>query len=374
MLIKDTNIENIVSKINTLQVTKDEAVLILIGENHPIDLKALVDDLNQKNISFFGGIFPGIIYGKERFEDNIIARKFPVLDAPYLIHGLEGTDISLPNFHSAIHKQKATAVTLVDGLTANIASFLTDLYNVLGNNIDYFGGGAGSLTLQQKPCLIHNDGVFQDAAIVCLVKQNISLGVRHGWEKIMGPLIATKTDKNKIIDLNWQNAFEVYKSTVDEDSKQSINVDNFFDIAKGYPFGIYKEGEEDIVRDPIMVGENGELICVGEVPENTMLYILKGRSQSLIDSAQQAAADASNHNDTIESAMVIDCISRVLFLQDNFGEELKAITTQIELPAHEVVKGALTLGEISSYGEGLLEFFNKTIVVGTFKQERNATV
>jgi len=30
------------------------------------------------------------------------------------------------------------------------------------------------------------------------------------------------------------------------------------------------------------------------------------------------------------------------------------------------VKGALSLGEIASLGEGYLELYNKTIVVGTF--------
>ena len=62
---------------------------------------------------------------------------------------------------------------------------------------------------------------------------------------------------------------------------------------------------------------------------------------------------------------MIDCISRVLFLGDDFSKELEAVQNEIKISGEEFVfSGALTLGEISSYGENRLEFFNKTIVMG----------
>lgn len=196
------------------------------------------------------------------------------------------------------------------------------------------------------------------------------MGVRHGWKKLVGPIVATRTSQNTIFELNWTNAFEVYKEAIEEDSEQEIRSDNFFSIAKGYPFGIYKENQEDIVRDPISVDENGSLICVGEVPENTVLYILKGERNDLIASAQQATQDTLQAPSIkINHLLVFDCISRTLFLEDRFPEELQAIDNQLKLRDLKATPyGVLSLGEISSYGEGLLEFFNKTIVVGTLSE------
>ncbi len=211
------------------------------------------------------------------------------------------------------------------------------MFDQLGNSVSYFGGGAGSLSLKSQPCLFTCEGFVQDAAIVTFIKLQCNLGVAHGWKKLTGPIVANKTHKNVVMELNWRNAFEVYQEIIEADSGVKLPRDNFYSVAMGYPFGIYKEEAEDIVRDPIMTNEKGELICVGEVPENSLLNILKGETDSLIQAAGQAAKD--------------------------FGRELAAVKENLAgnqgIPA-----GMLTLGEISSYGEAYLEFFNKTIVVG----------
>ena len=48
------------------------------------------------------------------------------------------------------------------------------------------------------------------------------------------------------------------------------------------------------------------------------------------------------------------------------GKGLTSLTVKEKYP-HISLSGALTLGEISSYGEGFLEFYNKTVVVGLFE-------
>ena len=53
----------------------------------------------------------------------------------------------------------------------------------------------------------------------------------------------------------------------------------------------------------------------------------------------------------------IDCISRVLFMEDNFKKELEAVSDGV------FTFGALTIGEIASMGDAYLEFYNKTAVV-----------
>jgi hypothetical protein len=369
MYIPTSNPKEIISAITRMEIKEGDAVALMLGEKNKPDIGQLISGLNKKRIEIFGGIFPGIIYGNHKYEEGAILMVLPALEKPFLIKGLETENINIPDFGNKITEnlgQKYTAMILVDGLTSNISLFLSEMFNRLGNSVHYFGGGAGSLTLKQEPCLFTSEGFVQDAAIVTFIKLQSNLGVRHGWERIMGPFVATKTRKNIIFELNWKNAFQVYRETVEGDSKKKLTPENFFDIAKGYPFGIHKEGMEDIVRDPINVNEKGELFCVGEIPENTVLSILKGKKDSLIRAAGQAAEDClQNEVTNIRQGLIADCISRTIFLEGKFMKELETVNQKIhQIDPQHTPMGILTLGEISSYGDGYLEFFNKTIVVG----------
>jgi hypothetical protein len=374
MYVSTSNSEEIVSAATKMEMKEGDVAAIFLGEKNRPDVDRLISGLNKEGIDFFGGIFPGIIHGDKRYEEGAVMMTMPVLKKPFLIRGLDTEEIELPDFGELFTEELSpqyTAMILVDGLTSNIAVFLAEMFNQLGNSVHYFGGGGGSLSLRQEPCLFCPEGFFQDAAIVSFVRLESNLGVRHGWEKIMGPIVATKTQKNIIVELNWENAFEVYRETVEADSGKKLTAENFFDIAKGYPFGIMKEGKEYIVRDPIAVKEKGELICVGEVPENTTLSVLKGMKASLIRAAGQAADDClESQKGSIYMSLIADCISRVIFLEEDFSRELEAVNNRIQsVDEKQTPSGMLTLGEISSYGEGFLEFFNKTIVVGTFYEK-----
>jgi len=351
------------------EVTQDlsKTWLLMFGEKDLPELPLVIESLKAHNVKFFGGIFPGIIDQEKKYESGVVLKTLPEETILLTIPGLENADFEIEVIPEVIQNEMPqSALVLLDGLTANVATFLRKLYGAYGDTINYMGGGAGSLTLQQQPCVFNEEGIFQDTAMVAFIPAKSTLGIKHGWQKIVEPIMATGTDKNVITELNWDNAFYIYKDVVEASSGQSFAQHDFFDLAKGYPFGINKEGVEVIVRDPIMVNESGALVCVGEVPQNTSLAILKGEKQDLIDAAGEAAftcqqASTAQNNDY----MVFDCISRVLFLEDDFGAELQAVKEGLGHP--QSLSGALTLGEISSYGEGYIEFFNKTIVVGSLE-------
>ncbi|OJJ16423.1 hypothetical protein BKI52_34620 [marine bacterium AO1-C] len=368
MYIEITAAERFIQEVLDV-VTQDlsKTWLFMFGEQDLPALEPLIETLRAHQVKFFGGVFPGIIDQEQKYESGLVLKALPEETVLLTVNGLEQPDFEIEILPQVTQNETPqSALVLLDGLTANVATFLRKLYGAYGDTINYMGGGAGSLSLQQQPCVFNQEGVFQDTALVAFIPAKSTLGIKHGWQKIVEPIMATGTDKNIITELNWDNAFDIYKEVVEVSSGQSFAQHDFFDLAKGYPFGINKEGVEVIVRDPIMVNENGALVCVGEVPQNTSLAILKGEKQSLIDAAGEAAlacqqASTKKSNDYL----VFDCISRVLFLEDDFGAELQAVKDGLGQP--ENLSGALTLGEISSYGEGYIEFFNKTIVVGALE-------
>ena len=105
---------------------------------------------------------------------------------------------------------------------------------------------------------------------------------------------------------------------------------------------------------------------MGEVPVESYIDILSGSTKSLVAAARRArrlAAEAYAGPSSDCLTVFIDCISRVLYLQEDFDQELAAVYN-----SGDRMVGALTLGEIANSGRDYLEFYNKTSVVGILKQ------
>ena len=373
MYLPKASLDAIEQAVTDQQPGAGEMMMILLGDAGRPDLGALVERLRCRGIWFFGGFFSGLIHDAVVYEGGALILKLPARMKPVVVRGLDRQPEAPPDLAIAAAGQAesaATAIVFVDGFAANIALFLAELYDRWGSEVHYLGAGAGSLSLKQQPCVFTQDGVFQDAAVVAVVAAGSSIGVRHGWRRLAGPVVATQTRRNVIAGLNWRNAFAVYRETVEADAHHSMAPQNFYDVAKEYPFGLLKEGQEDVVRDPIAVNAAGELICVGEIPEHAALNVLKGRPEWLIAAADQAALACRLPAGALPlHSLVMDCISRRLFMGARIADELGAIQRRFQAVAPSLpLEGALTLGEIASYGEGYLEYFNKTVVTGLLYQ------
>ncbi len=316
------------------------------------------------DLPLFGGIFPAIVHGKTILNKGNIVIGLNNLLKIHTIESLSDAQVDyediLDEKISDIGKCK-TMMVFVDGFAKRISSFIEGLFSIFGLDINYIGGGAGSLSMEQKPCLFTNEGLVEDCAVVGLLDAHSGVGVSHGWTLLNGPYRVTESEHNIIKSLDWRLAFEVYQEVVSAHRKQDFTPDNFFEISKSYPFGIARIDNEQIVRDPVQVNPDQSLVCVGEVPEGSFVSILNGDNASLIKAAGtavQLSIDSFPISGKMEVLFMIDCISRVLFLEDQFKLELEAAQYQ-DLP----LVGACTLGEIANCGHEFLEFYNKTNVI-----------
>lgn len=348
-------------------IPRQLTLVILVAEGDNPDLAHINAIFHRSGFQYAGALFPKVIYADSVHDSGMVIFPLAADSAPVIINGLNNGQFNLHDLPDIESMKQHTLYIMLDGLSQHIAGFLRALYGRYGTDVVYLGGGAGSLSLKQAPCTFSNQGLAQDQAIIISYPKRMKLGVRHGWKRLMGPLIATEVENTIVKQINWQPALDVYKDVVEQESGLSINKQNFFDIAKGYPFGLEKNGAEDVVRDPIMVTDDGALICVGEITENSIIHILKGDPDELINSAKAASkASTCQNSNPLEFALIVDCISRTLFLEERFNEEIKCINENFsQHGSNTVTVGALTLGEISSIGDGYLEFLNKTVVIGT---------
>lgn len=311
----------------------------------------------------FGGIFPQLLHDGERLERGVVVVGLPGQCSIAVIEDLSSPEADydvalLDAFPDA--PEAGTMFVLVDGFSRRISALIDALFNQFGLSLNYLGGGGGSLSLQQKPVVITPAGLRQDVAVLAWLEMTSGIGVAHGWQPVSQAYRVTESEGNVIVSLDWRPAFEVYREIVEPHAGQQFGPDNFFSLAKAYPFGIAKLGGEFVVRDPLMV-EGERLVCVGEVPAGAFVHILHGNRDMLVAAAgdaRQAAEQVFPGEAAPRLEFFVDCISRVLFLEQDFGLELAAARLG-SLP----LVGMLSIGEIANSGRDYLEFYNKTSVV-----------
>ncbi|AXJ01256.1 FIST C domain-containing protein [Cyclonatronum proteinivorum] len=348
--------------INSDQTSKCALILISDAHRNEKDQFQAFFDVIEK--PFFGGFFPGLIADASRREQGFIV--IPIDQDVYT--SVVPFGITESEYDEMIDKMSERAGTeiqsvfyFVDAMGSGKPDSIAYLYNYFGIGVNYIGGGAGSLSFESFPCLFNQDGMYSNAALLGLTSLPLSIGVEHGWKPISEPMKVTKATGNMLEELEWKPAFEVYRELVEQHSGEKFTDDNFFDIAKSYPFGMVKIDSEMVIRDPIQIAGK-HIHVVDEVPEGEYVSLMHGNMDSLLEGAR-AARDKSVEESAGKDQgrkpfrFSIDCISRSLFMGDEFDKELQIIA------GDDTVFGALTIGEIANSGELFLEIYNKTAVV-----------
>lgn len=352
--------------IDTVIASGVKALLLFSADENHFDEKQINQKLTTVSVPVCGGIFPQIIYQDTAYQKGaIVCGLYLDIQVDHIQH-LSATNVDFfEQLESTNQKLKQTKnmMLLVDGNTPDLSRLMENLYNYFGDSVTYFGGGAGTLRLVPMPCLYSNEGLLADAAQIIGITENIAVAVNHGWEKFAGPFVITESNHNVIQMIDYHPAFAHYKKVIEENTEHRFDRENFFDISKQYPFGLEKLNGSIIVRDPIKASNN-ELICVAEVPQNSITYILNGTEDKLIEAAK-IAAEKIHHANAQMPVILFNCISLSLVLGDKHSHELKMIAEH--LPKNACLMGVSSIGEIANTA-GFLEFYNKTVVIASFQE------
>ncbi|MCC5927247.1 MAG: FIST C-terminal domain-containing protein [Bacteroidetes bacterium] len=345
-------------------LTVQSAFIFIADKNQP-DKAEVELALTYFSKPLIGGIFPEIIADGERRETGFLVVPLHYrLNTTLINLKLETREIQevIESYASKLSAQNEGLFCFVDALAPKKSAMLDLLYDSCGPDVNYVGGGAGSLSFKSFPCIIHQHNIYENAAVIGAMGADISVGVAHGWTPVSEPIKVTEVQGNSIISLDWKPAFDVYKDQIKLHSGVEINQVNFFDVAKSYPLGLVRLDAEMTIRDPYAT-DNGWLHIVDHVPEGEYVRIMNGNMESLLEGASAALLNAQiDLSGEATEQFCVDCISRVLYMQQEFNRELNLLN------ADEAMNGVLSIGEIANPGDTVLELFNKTIVVAKWKK------
>ncbi len=276
-----------------------------------------------------------------------------------------------------LSKTKAGKVMMMmpDGLAGNGADIVRGIQEVLGANFLIAGGAAGDDFLFKETYEYYNGEVLNGAVVGAMVSDEakFGIGVRHGWQPIGAAKRVTKSKGNVLYELDGKPAIHIYEEYFGKEA-EALRSEPLARMAITYPLGLrIPHSDEYLIRDPITVGEKGEINCAAEVPEGSEIKLMMGSKEAAIAAATQAAEQCLTQVKTrggskVTTAIIFNCIARDKVLGQDAKDEIAAIRKTLGDNVEFI--GFYTYGEQAPIGKGTVveencrsEFCNETVVI-----------
>lgn len=346
----------------------DLGVLVLLPEAEKERVPEIQGVFREQGVPLIGAIFPALITNDGFVTQGAWLIGLAPKPAWFLLDQLNaGARTAHSRIGNAVRDAWAPAAGqgtptlffIFDAMVPNIASILGGVHRDLRDSVCYAGINAGSETFQPMPCLFDQESLVPNGVIGVLLPA-AGIIVKHGYPVAKTRMQAISTTGNRIILIDQRPAFDVYQEVIYADFGVTLTRENFYDYAVHFPFGLIMAAEV-LVRIPVAFGDDGSIVCIGEVPPNSMLRLIK--APDLADSRCVAAIAAdlkSRPGATGDALVVFYCAGRRLHLGAAATMELNQLR---EAAAVSQLVGALSLGEISSLKDfGIPVFHNAALV------------
>jgi hypothetical protein len=347
-------------------------VLALLPEAEHGAVERLQAVCARREVALAGAVFPALIESGEFRERGLWLLRFDAM--PYvalhedLPHDAAGAALAAERIGGQLRAQikddaQVTLFLLFDALVPNISTLLDELYLQVANRVHYVGANAGSETFQPMPCLFDNTRTIQNGVLLMLLQPHLGAMLAHGYGAPPRMISATSTEGNRIRQIDWRPAFEVYQELVRAQSGVEVTRENFYQHAVHFPFGIIRADHEVLVRIPVALEDDGSLFCVGEVPANAVLTLLEAPKIDSQNTLQTLVRGLTKINGELAGSemLLFYCAGRRLHLGldaavgelHEFGQLTRAVP----------IAGALSLGEIGSSLQGGYPLFHNATLV-----------
>lgn len=342
-------------------------LIALLPEAEKDQLPILQRVCRERSVPLFGGIFPALIDGARFINHGVCLLPFSAMPPAFLIPAADGAEAiglavrrglaTLP-----AGTAKPTLFLMFDGMLPNIASLLEEIYFALANRVDYAGVNAGSESFQPMPCLFDQNQLIGAGVMGVLLPGDVKTVLEHGFVQPERAMSATASQGNRVVTIDWRPAFEVYQAVIKTEYGIDLTAENFYQYAVHFPFGILRASGEIVVRIPVALADDGSLFCVGEVPENSVLVLLKSPEAGgnacldrLAKDLNFASAGPSGHR-----LLAFYCAGRRMHLGVAAETELAELCALAQVSE---LAGALSLGEIGSTQRGGYPVFHNATLV-----------
>lgn len=355
-------------------------VLALLPEAEKDAVPNLQAAFARQEMPLVGAIFPALVRDGEFLNAGVWLFRFDRMPhtalygeiphdalaaAAFVEHAATNLRGQLEQITARAAADDVTLFMLFDALVPNIGTLLDEFYLRLADRVQYLGANAGSETFQPMPCLFDGERIVNNGLLLMLLENHRGGILEHGYQAPEQVIYATSTEGNRIIHIDWRPAFDVYRELMQKQYGVEISRDNFYSYAVHFPFGIVRANHSVLVRIPVMLGDDGSLFCVGEVPPNSLLTLLQAPAVDSTHTLEALSRGLNSLNGEItgRELLLFFCAGRHLHLgNEAASNELRDL---LQRTGARQIAGARSLGEIGPSTVGGYPLFHNATLVAT---------
>ncbi len=262
-----------------------------------------------------------------------------------------------------------TVFVLSDGALVNGSELAAGL-NAHGQGIAIAGGLAGDAARFEQTLVAHN-GPAEPGLVVAIGFYGKAIQFGHGsfggWDEFGPERTITRSDKNRLLEIDGRPALELYKTYLGPYAAELPG------SALLFPLALREVGKpERLVRTILNLSEqDGSMVFAGNMPEGSTVRLMKASFDKLITAAGIAASQANGHmagQGPNQLAILVSCVGRKLVLQERAEDEVAAVRQALRPDTHTI--GFYSYGEISPYQNELqtCDLHNQTMTITLLRE------
>jgi len=268
------------------------------------------------------------------------------------------------------HRESLSHVlVLSDGLLVNGTGLVSGLRKSLPRNVSFTGGLAGDGSRFKETLVALGQDVGPGAIVAVGFysdRLRVGCGSLGGWD-VFGPArTITRSDQNKLYELDGRSALAIYKEYLGSYAAELPA------SALRFPLSIAIPGaSEPVVRTILGIDEQEQsMTFAGDIPQGCKVHFMMANLERLVDGAIGAASLASGALKGLEPELVIlvSCVGRRLVLKQRSEDELEA--AREHLGPQAAMTGFYSYGEIAPFiTNARCELHNQTMTITAFRED-----
>ena len=340
------------------------------------DIHAICELFDKRNIAVFGATTHGEFIDAQLGKESVAILLLDLNPEYFSVLFSEYPDKNYREVASTVAKKaqqlfpNPTFLMSFSNLETDAEQLLFGFEDVIGKDVNVFGGGAGDDYNFQEPFVFTN-GQSSNAGMVVLVfdQNTIEINGRAvcGWKAMGTEKTVTKSEGNHVYTVDDIPVLDLTAKYGGIDDISPENKDMMMEIATNFPLQLQRGSGAPVMRPGLLVDwKDHSFYCSGTVPQGSKVRFSLPPDFDVIDEVIQSAQKMkSDETPEADALILFSCGGRILALGPLMNKEIEGVKKVWEVP----MVGMFSNAELGRSSGGDLEMHNLTTCCVALKEK-----